>query len=76
MVELFTVSAEAAAGVFFETGSVTTGTPEIVGTDAKTGGYITNGAVSTVEDVGDGEAPGSMESEGWVGGGPARGVWW
>ena len=76
MVESFTVSAEAAEGVFFETGSVTIGTPEIVGTDAKTGGYITKGAVSTIEDVGGGEAPGPMEGEGWLGGGPARGVWW
>ena len=76
MVESFTVSAEAAEGVFFETGSVMTDAPEIVATDAKMGGYITNGAVTAVEDVGDGEAPGSMESEGWVGGGPARGVWW
>ena len=35
MVESFTVSAESAEGVFFEIGSVTTGTPEIVGTEAK-----------------------------------------
>ena len=76
MVESFTVSAEAAEGMFFDTGSVTTVTSEIVGTDAKTGGYTTNGAVTTVEDVGDGEAPGSMESEGWLGGGPWFGLVW
>ena len=80
MVEVFTVSAEAAEGMLIVTGSVTTETngvatvigTETVGTDDETIlGDITTGAVTS----GEKEVRGTVEGVVCVKGGPARRAW-